>query len=112
MASNAVISKLQSITPAYPCPSISLCLPRKPENPDGESRFNLAALVLYGIARDGSAGILGGCQEVMSRSGYPVKDRATVYLSVGRSTKAVVQDADELLAQMDRIEAERRRSLE
>jgi uncharacterized protein YyaL (SSP411 family) len=49
---------------------------------------------------------------LLSRSGYPVKDRATVYLSVGRSTKAVVQDADELMAQMDRIEVERRRSLE
>jgi len=45
---------------------------------------------------------------LLSRSGYPVKDRPTVYLSVGRSTKAVVQDADELLKQMDRVEAERR----
>jgi LacI family transcriptional regulator len=35
----------------------------------GQNRFNLAALVLYGIARDGSAGILGGCQEVMAGNG-------------------------------------------
>ena len=49
---------------------------------------------------------------LLQRSGYPVKDRPTVFLSVGRSTKAVVQDPDELLLQMERVETERRVQLD
>lgn len=45
---------------------------------------------------------------LIGRSGLEVKERPTVYISVGRTTKAVVQDPDELLAQMAEIEAERR----
>ncbi|MCC6671957.1 MAG: thioredoxin domain-containing protein [Planctomycetes bacterium] len=44
---------------------------------------------------------------LLSRSGYPVRERATVYLSVGRSTKAVVNTREELLVEMARIESER-----
>ncbi len=45
---------------------------------------------------------------LIERSGYPVKDRPTVYLCVGRTTKATVQTPDALLAKMNEIERERR----
>lgn len=45
---------------------------------------------------------------LIGRSGYEVEDRAKAYLCVGRTTKAVVYDPDELLKQVEDIEAERR----
>ena len=45
---------------------------------------------------------------LIGRSGYEVEDRAKAYLCVGRTTKAVVYDPDELLKQVDEIEEERR----
>lgn len=45
---------------------------------------------------------------LIGRSGYEVEDRAKAYLCVGRTTKAVVYDADELRKQVEGIERERR----
>jgi hypothetical protein len=44
---------------------------------------------------------------LIGRGGYPPAAEPTVYLSVGRTTKAVTKDPDELLAAMNRIEGER-----
>ncbi|MEM7200813.1 MAG: DUF255 domain-containing protein [Planctomycetota bacterium] len=46
---------------------------------------------------------------LLERAGYPAKGTPTVYLCVGRATKATVQTPDELTAKIDEIERERRR---
>jgi uncharacterized protein YyaL (SSP411 family) len=46
---------------------------------------------------------------LLARSGYEVKDRPVVYVSVGKTTKAVVEKPPDLLAKIAELEAERRR---
>ena len=45
---------------------------------------------------------------LLSRSGYEVSDQPAVYVSIGKSTKAVVRTADELVAKIRELESERR----
>jgi len=45
---------------------------------------------------------------LLSRSGYAVSDEPAVYISIGKSTKAVVRTPDELLAKIRDLENERR----
>ncbi len=49
---------------------------------------------------------------LLERGGYDTDGPAKAYVSVGKTTKAVVADPCELLQQMEVIEAERRRGLE
>ncbi len=46
---------------------------------------------------------------LLERSGYEVREAPVVYLSVGRSTKAVVRTPEQLIAKITELEAERRR---
>ena len=46
---------------------------------------------------------------LLARSGYEVREAPVVYLSVGKSTKAIVHAPDELIAKITELEAERRR---
>lgn len=45
---------------------------------------------------------------LLSRSGYEVSDQPAVYISIGKSTKAVVRTPDELLTRIRELENERR----
>lgn len=48
---------------------------------------------------------------LMGRTGYPTEDRPSVHLSVGKTTKAIVHEPDELRTSMEKIEHERRSKL-
>ncbi|MBK8095664.1 MAG: thioredoxin domain-containing protein [Planctomycetes bacterium] len=48
---------------------------------------------------------------LMSRAGYQPEDRPVVHLTVGRTTHAIARSPAELRAAVERIEAQRRRSL-
>jgi hypothetical protein len=45
---------------------------------------------------------------LIGRSGYPVGDRPVAYVCVGKTSKAAVEDADELIRVIDEIQAARR----
>ena len=48
---------------------------------------------------------------LLERGGYETGGPAKAYVSVGKSTKAVTADPDELLEQMETIESDRRKGL-
>ena len=48
---------------------------------------------------------------LLSRSGYEAKAAPAVYISIGKSTKAVLHTPEELLLKIRELEAERRQPL-
>jgi uncharacterized protein YyaL (SSP411 family) len=48
---------------------------------------------------------------LIKRSGYPATERPVAYLCVGKTTKAAVEDPDEMMKKMSEIEESRRKRI-